>query len=419
MLNEPVYTVSEINRRAKEALEQHFGSFWIEGEISNLKIAPSGHAYFTLKDNQAEISAVRFRPRTRGFGATSALADGDQVLAFGRLSIYEPRGRYQFIASMIQPAGQGLLQLAFEKLKAKLESEGLFDPEHKQPLPSVPRRVALITSATGAAIRDIVSVVERRFPLIELLLFPSSVQGEAAAQELIDAVQRAIRYHTEIDPLDALIIGRGGGSAEDLAVFNNEALARALYACSIPVISAVGHEIDFTISDFVADVRAPTPSAAAELIAPDQAELSAWILQCSRRIGRAATAAFRHRWQSLKHAVRPSVLRLPGDRVQLLAQRLDLTTASLAHRIGGAFHLRSRRLERFSEIVRLSDPSLPLRRGYSMTYIEGEVTPLTEVSRVPVEARIRTVLSTGEILSTVKEVTRPIGPNHGSSVEKA
>jgi len=419
MLNEPVYTVSEINRRAKEALEQQFGSFWIEGEISNLKIAPSGHAYFTLKDNQAEISAVRFRPRTRGFGATSALADGDQVLAFGRLSIYEPRGRYQFIASMIQPAGQGLLQLAFEKLKAKLESEGLFDPEHKQPLPSVPRRVALITSATGAAIRDIVSVVERRFPLIELLLFPSSVQGEAAAQELIDAVQRAIRYHTEIDPLDALIIGRGGGSAEDLAVFNNEALARALYACSIPVISAVGHEIDFTISDFVADVRAPTPSAAAELIAPDQAELSAWILQCSRRIGRAATAAFRHRWQSLKHAVRPSVLRLPGDRVQLLAQRLDLTTASLAHRIGGAFHLRSRRLERFSEIVRLSDPSLPLRRGYSMTYIEGEATPLTEVSRVPVEARIRTVLSTGEILSTVEEVTRPIGPNHGSSVEKA
>ena len=295
----------------------------------------------------------------------------------------------------------------------------MFDSEHKQPLPSVPRRVALITSATGAAIRDIVSVVERRFPLIELLLFPSSVQGEAAAQELIDALHRAIRYHTESDPLDALIIGRGGGSAEDLAVFNNEALARALHACPVPVISAVGHEVDFTISDFVADVRAPTPSAAAELIAPDQAELLAWILQCSRRIGRAATAAFRSRWQSLNHAVRPSVLRLPGDRVQLLAQKLDLTTASLAHRVGAAFHLRSRRLERLSEIVRLSDPSLPLRRGYSMTYIEGEATPLTDASRVALETRIRTVLSAGEILSTVEEVTRPIGPNHGSGVEEA
>lgn len=417
MHNEPVYTVSEINRNAKDLLEQQFGSFWIEGEISNLKLAPSGHAYFTLKDEFAEISAVRFRPRTSGLSAVPAPADGDHVIAFGRLSIYEPRGRYQFIASMIQAAGQGLLQLAFERLKAKLQTEGLFDPEHKQAPPAVPRRVAMITSATGAAIRDIVSVVERRFPLIELLLFPSSVQGEAAAQELIDAVRRVVRYHAEVGPVDALIIGRGGGSAEDLAAFNDELLARALFACPIPVIAAVGHEVDFTIADFVADVRAPTPSAAAELIAPDRSELLSRILLGSGRIGRAATAKLLRRQERLAHAVRPSVVRIPGDRVQRLMQQLDLSTASLAHRIDGAFGARLRRLERWSEVVRLSDPSLPLQRGYSMTYIEGEAAPLRDPSRVSAGARLRTRLADGEVLSTVEEVTKTSGHPGGSSVE--
>ena len=418
MLNEPVYTVSEINRKAKEFLEQQFGAFWIEGEISNLKLATSGHAYFTLKDEHAEISAVRFRPRTQGLSAMVAPADGDHVIAFGRLSIYEPRGRYQFIASMIQPAGQGLLQLAFEQLKSKLQSEGLFDPDHKQPLPRIPRRVALITSATGAAIRDIVSIVERRFPLMEMLLFPSSVQGASAAQELVNAVRLAMRYHTETESLDALIIGRGGGSAEDLAVFNDEQLARMLFACPIPVIAAVGHEVDFTIADFVADVRAPTPSAAAELIAPDGAELLARVVLGSGRIGRAATAAFLRRQDRLGHAIRPSVLRMPGDRVQRLMQQLDLLTASLTHRIGGSFSLRSRRLERLSEIVRLSDPSLPLQRGYSMTYIDGEAAPLRDTSRISVDTRLRTRLAGGEILSIVEEVRETVGNERGSSAEQ-
>jgi len=419
MLNEPVYTVSEINRKAKEFLEQQFAVFWIEGEISNLKIAASGHAYFTLKDEHAEISAVRFRPRTQGLSATSALADGDHVIAFGRLSIYEPRGRYQFIASMIQPAGQGALQLAFERLKAKLEAEGLFDPSHKKPPPAVPQRAAIITSATGAAIRDIVSVVERRFPSIEMLLFPSSVQGEAAAQELVDAVRLVEQYHATHAPFDALIIGRGGGSAEDLAVFNDEQLARVLFDCPIPVISAVGHEVDFTIADFVADVRAPTPSAAAELIAPDRDELMARVLLWSGRIGRGAITAFLRRQEHLGHAVRHSVLRLPGDRVQRMMQQLDLSTATLSHRIGSALNLRVRHLERLSEVVRLSDPSLPLQRGYSMTYMEGEQTPLRDVSRVPIGMRLRTRLASGEILSTAEEVTQTVEHPRGSGVEEA
>ncbi|MBN1859489.1 exodeoxyribonuclease VII large subunit [Candidatus Bipolaricaulota bacterium] len=418
MLNEPIYTVSEINRKAKDLLEQQLGGFWIEGEISNLKLAPSGHAYFTLKDEYAEISAVRFRPRTGGLSAMAAPADGDHVVAFGRLSIYEPRGRYQFIASMIQAAGQGLLQLAFERLKSKLESEGLFDAKHKQPLPPIPRRVAVITSSSGAAIRDIASVVERRFPLIELLLFPSSVQGESAAQELIEAIRRVTRYHAESEPFDALIIGRGGGSAEDLAVFNDEGLARALFACPIPVIAAVGHEVDFTITDFVADVRAPTPSAAAELIAPDGAEMLSRILHCSGRIGRATTSAFRSRQGDLTHAVRRSVLRLPGDRVRRLSQQLDLSIASLSYRVGGALSLRSRRLERVSEIIRFSDPWLPLLRGYSMTYAEGEATPLRDISGVSSGARLRTRLANGEILSIVEEVNKAVERKRRSGAEE-
>ncbi|MDZ7770078.1 MAG: exodeoxyribonuclease VII large subunit [Woeseiaceae bacterium] len=258
-------TVSELNRQARQLLERGFATVQVEGELSNLARPASGHLYFTLKDSSAQIRCAYFRQRQRG--PTIRLADGDQVLATGRVSIYEARGDYQLIVEQLEPAGEGELRRRFEALKKKLAAEGLFDEAIKQPLPALPRCIGVITSPAGAAIRDILSILKRRFPAIPVIIYPSAVQGAAAVPELLAALDSAVRR----DECDVLIIGRGGGSLEDLWAFNDEGLARALHACPIPVVSAVGHEVDFTIADFVADLRAPTPSGAAEQVVPDQA----------------------------------------------------------------------------------------------------------------------------------------------------
>ena len=264
-----IFSVSELNQYAREILENSFPMIWLEAEVSNLVQPSSGHIYLTLKDKNAQVRGAMFKGRNQRL--TFKPKNGDQVLVKGRLSLYAPRGDYQLIIDAMQEAGLGALQRAFEVLKRKLAAEGLFADELKKPLPAHPNAIGVVTSPTGAAIQDIISVLKRRFPLTPIIIYPCAVQGEEAPAQLVSAIQTANRRRE----CEVLIVGRGGGSLEDLWAFNNESLARAIRASNIPIVSAVGHQIDFAIADFVADVRAPTPSAAAELLSQDQAELRA------------------------------------------------------------------------------------------------------------------------------------------------
>jgi len=274
-----VISVSELNSQIKNLLEGQIGQIWLKGEISNFKAHSSGHLYFSLKDQNSQIRAVMFR--TQAMRLKFRAQDGQEVLCRGSISVYVPRGDYQIYVEHMEPLGAGALQRAFEELKRKLAAEGLFDPTKKRPLPKRPRKIAVVTSPTGAAIRDILSILSRRAPSIPVIVVPALVQGAAAGPDLI----RAFHQAQKIPAVDTIIIGRGGGSIEDMWCFNDESLARAIAASPIPVISAVGHEIDFTIADFVADVRAPTPSAAAELVAtPDREYLEKFILSEERLV---------------------------------------------------------------------------------------------------------------------------------------
>ena len=269
---ETVLTVSALTRSIRSLLEAEIGTVWVEGEISNLRVQSSGHQYFTLKDESAQLSCVLFRGNAAKLSAP--LRDGNQVQVYGEITVYEARGNYQMIVRTVQPKGLGSLQQRFEALKQKLANEGLFDNEWKKPIPRFPHCVALVTSPTGAAIRDMLNILTRRAPWLRVMVFPVRVQGQGAEVEIAQAIAMLNRAEEIGLPVpDTIVVGRGGGSLEDLWNFNEEVVARAIFASEIPIISAVGHEIDFTISDFVADLRAPTPSAAAELLAPDVVEL--------------------------------------------------------------------------------------------------------------------------------------------------
>lgn len=293
MPTEAAISVSQLNRKARTLLEQGIARLWVEGEISNMSRPASGHIYFSLKDESAQVSVAWFRQRQRG--PAIGFKNGDKVLAYGRVSIYEARGNYQLIVEQMEPAGEGVLKQRFEALKKKLLAEGLFDEDRKQPLPALPTRIGVITSPSGAAIRDVVSVLKRRFPAAPVVIYPAAVQGDAAPGELIAALTMAV----ERAECDVLIIGRGGGSLEDLWAFNDEELARAIADCPIPVVSAVGHEVDFTICDFVADVRAPTPSGAAEIVVPSQHDWLHRINTLALRIARIGERAIEDRAQEL------------------------------------------------------------------------------------------------------------------------
>jgi len=262
-----ILTVSELTQEIKDILELKFSDIWIEGEISNLRIPPSGHIYFTLKDDFSQIRTVLFKMQARNLRFLPE--DGLHVICRGRVSLYEKRGEYQLILEEMEPKGIGALQLAFLQLKETLDKEGLFDPAHKKPIPMVPQSIGIITSPTGAVIRDMLHILERRFDNVHILLYPVRVQGEGASLEISEGIE----YFNEGKNVDVIIIGRGGGSLEDLWAFNEETVARAIYHSKIPIISAVGHETDYTISDFVADLRAPTPSAAAEMVVRDKREM--------------------------------------------------------------------------------------------------------------------------------------------------
>lgn len=262
-----VFSVTELNLYIKNELEKIFSTVWLEGEVSNLRIPQSGHCYLTLKDEGAQIKAIIFKSALRGLKFTPK--EGQHLLCRGRITVYEPRGEYQMVLETVEPKGVGALQLAYEQLKERLRLKGFFDPAHKRPIPSFPEKIGIITSPTGAAIRDILQIIQRRHPAVDILIYPVPVQGDDAAP----AIARAIAELNEIGGIDVLIIGRGGGSLEDLWAFNEESVAEAIFNSEIPVISAVGHETDVTISDFVADLRAPTPSAAAELVVKNHIEL--------------------------------------------------------------------------------------------------------------------------------------------------
>lgn len=309
-----VLSVSQLNARARQLLEDVFPRIWVEGELSNLSRPSSGHMYFTLKDDRAQIRCALFRQNAAR--VRLAMRDGQQIRARGRVSLYEGRGDYQLIVDSVEAAGDGALRQAFDALKAKLQAEGLFDSEHKRPLPAHPTRIGVITSPSGAAVRDIISVFGRRAPFIELVIVPAAVQGREAAPQLVKALERADRAG-----FDAIILSRGGGSLEDLWPFNEESVARALAACQTPTISAVGHETDFSISDFVADVRAPTPSAAAELLSPDRLALLRQVEQLQRRLQQRLNERLSRAHLQLDGLRRR--LRHPGERLAQQAQRLD------------------------------------------------------------------------------------------------
>ncbi|MGH8139990.1 MAG: exodeoxyribonuclease VII large subunit [Steroidobacteraceae bacterium] len=344
-----VYTVSRLNREVRALLERGMGVVWVEGELSNLSVPSSGHWYFSLKDRDAQLRCAMFRQRNSGVGFIPKA--GQQVLARGRVSVYEPRGDYQFIADHLEEAGVGALKREFERLKAKLAAEGLFAPERKRSLPRFPRRIGVITSPTGAAIRDVLHILARRFPPAAVLIYPTPVQGEAAIAPIVAALELA----SARAECDVLIVARGGGSLEDLWCFNDERVARAIRSSTIPIVSGIGHEIDFTIADFVADARAPTPSGAAELVVPDR---NACLEALARTIER-LSACMRREVRAIASRFDGASLRLklthPGVRLAQQEQRLDDLEQRLTGAMRSALHSdRTRISEMFTRLVHQS-----------------------------------------------------------------
>ena len=358
---EHVFKVSELTREVKTLLEAKYPGIWLEGEVSNYRAAASGHRYFTLKDEFAQISAVMFKSARapRGF----RFADGMKVVVQGNISVYEPRGAYQIIVKRIEERGVGALQLAFERLKRKLHEEGLFDEAHKVAVPMLPDRIGVVTSPTGAAIRDVLNVLERRFAEVHVIVSPVPVQGEAAASEIATAIDEL----NALQLVDVIIVTRGGGSLEDLWPFNEERVARAIYRSAIPVISAVGHEIDWTIADFVADLRVPTPSAAAELVVGRKAELLERVGKNREKLYTWATALVGELGRRLDVARKSYVFREPAGVVRQYQQRVDDAAGRMAR---GARHRMERlgdRVGEFAARLRALDPLGVLARGYSLT----------------------------------------------------
>lgn len=357
-----VYSVSQLNREIRTMLEGQYASVWIEGEISNYKKHSSGHVYLSLKDDKAQINAVFFSryQETLKF----ELKDGLKVLAFGRVSLYEPRGQYQITLTRVEPQGIGALQLAFQQLKERLAAEGLFDAARKKALPPYPETIGIVTSPTGAAIRDILNVLSRRFHGAAIQIYPVRVQGETASTEIAGAVNAM----NQLGEADVLIVGRGGGSLEDLWAFNEEKVARAIAASEIPVISAVGHETDWTIADLVADLRAPTPSAAAELVVRDREELLQRIRDFQSRMEQAMRYGIETRRNQLEVLVSSYALKQPQALVQQVSQRVDELIRQL--QLGFKRQLTDRRFRLGGLAGRLEalSPLATLSRGYSLTF---------------------------------------------------
>ena len=440
-----IYSVSRLNQTARKLLEQGLPRIWLEGELSNIARPSSGHLYFTLKDDKAQIRGAMFRSRNQLL--RFKLEEGMQVLVRAKISLYEPRGDYQLIAENMEEAGDGVLQRAYEALKLKLEKEGLFETGNKQPLPPLPNRIGVITSPSGAAIRDVVSVLQRRFPAIPILIYPVPVQGKDAGRDIAAMIKTASRRNE----CDVLILTRGGGSLEDLWAFNEEIVARAIFDCSIPLVSAVGHEVDFTIADFVSDRRAPTPSVAAELVSPDQDEWLAQISALQTRIGRHIQQDFIDRRQRLDWLNKRLQLRHPGQYLRQQVQRLDefeqrirlsiqsnfsnlqsslheklarLRQATPGHRISryglqqrglvqrmntsmSTFLLgRKRQLASACRTLDAVSPLATLERGYAIVTLPASKKIIRKTSDIKVGEQIETRLTDGHLLCTVDKTLK-------------
>ena len=452
-----VFSVSELTRSIRSLLEDAIGQAWVEGEISNLRRQTSGHQYFTLKDDRSQLPCVLFR-NSAGNRLGTQLTDGMQVQLLGDLTVYEARGQYQMVVQLVQPRGQGALQARFEALKRQLQAEGLFDAERKRPLPKFPLTIGLVTSPSAAALQDMLNILGRRAPWIRVLVNPVRVQGQGAAAEIVRAVTEFNEWSLDFASsgdatkrVDLIVLARGGGSIEDLWEFNEEIVARAVAASALPVVSAVGHEIDFTIVDFVADLRAPTPSAAAELIAPDTAELQRQLLATLQHISRKLTDRVTRAREQVDTLRRGELTREPLRRLQQERQHLDsleetlqrAATNALLHfrmrleekhcclrltgprhavevhrqaikclsdKFGVSFHRQAEklraRMEQAGSLLRVLGPTATLNRGYSITTDAAGKVIRCKVGLIP-EQTIITHLSDGTVRSTIRDVRDP------------
>ena len=443
-----IITVSQLNRRARQLLETHLPLLWVEGELSNVSVPSSGHWYFTLKDNEAQVRCAMFR--NRNMTVRFKPEQGQYVLIRARVSLYEGRGDYQIIAEHMEEAGAGALQRAFDELKIKLASEGLFDEHHKKPLPTLPKHIAVITSPTGAAIHDVLNVLARRFPSIPVSIIPIAVQGKESAQQIVNAIALANRAQLFGEKLfDVIILTRGGGSLEDLWSFNEEIVARAIYASDLPIVSAVGHEVDFSIADFVADMRAPTPSAAAELITPDSDEWLDRFIGLEILLEESIARKLQHLQQKL-HWLR-SRLRHPKQKLEQQAQRLDsleLRLKNATQKILTAYRNRldnliirqkplhpelrlqqlklrlqqaeqnlhkaqqftlAQKQQKFTAAVRMLNTLSPLKtldRGYAILTRVGSQIPVIISSQINVGDELNARVAEGEFVCKVETITR-------------
>ncbi len=371
-----VWQVSEITESIQNVLEANFSAQWVEGEISNFSRPASGHCYFTLKDEDAQLRCVLWRWYADELFFTPK--DGMQVRAHGDISVYPPRGQYQLQVRTMRPVGEGELNKAFEELKKKLKAEGLFNEDHKRPIPEFPRRIGIVTSGTGAAIQDMLSTLERRYPLVDVQLLPVKVQGAEAAPEIVRAVE-TFNARME-DRADVLIVGRGGGSIEDLWAFNEESVARAVFASEIPIISAVGHETDFSITDFVADQRAATPSMAGELAVPDRRDLQHAIRGTYDRLSERIHQVIRSRKHEIELLTSSHRFRWPVDRLRNMIQQCDELSSRLARTMTRYLERKRSKVELLENALESRDPYHPLERGYA--WVEKDETPVTSVQQL-------------------------------------
>ncbi len=403
-VEQKIFTVTELTRQIKFLLEENFSSLWLEGEISNLRVPSSGHMYFTLKDSNSQITAVLFKGNSRDL--KFKLKDGMAVRVQGQITVYERSGQYQIVVRKMEPKGIGALQLAFMQLKEKLEKEGLFDPARKKPIPLLPEKIGIVTSPTGAAIRDMLNVIERRFSNLHILLYPVRVQGEGAALEIAQAVHN----FNKMKNVDVIIVGRGGGSLEDLWAFNEEPVARALFASKIPIISAVGHEIDWTISDFVADLRVPTPSAAAELVVKQKSEFLNKIELSQERLKGTLTTQLERLTHRVRRAVESYVFREPLNRVTQFIQRVDELEHRLKKDLKHSVEIQNSSLLGIISKLEVLNPLSILKRGYSITTNLANKGILNRATDVKEGDLLQTQLLYGTILSKVEKIE---GVDHG------
>jgi len=382
-----VYTVTQVTTYLKDSLDRDafLADLWVSGEVSNLSRSSTGNVYFTLKDGQSQMRCVMFRPGRGG----DLITDGGAVIVHGRISLYPVRGEVQIYVDLVQPEGTGVLYLELERLKARLEEEGLFDPSRKRPLPPFPKKVGVVTSPTGAVLHDICTIIERRYPLAEVVLSPTPVQGEQAAPEIV----AALRALNDLGDIDVIIVARGGGSLEELWPFNEEEVARAIYGSRVPVISGVGHETDTTIADLVADRRAPTPSAAAEIAVPDATRLQGQVVTFQRDAANIIKYLVYQRQQELGAWVQRLMSR--GPQVDAWQQRVDELTQALARGLAASLALVRERFLGLEQRLSTLSPQAVLGRGYALVQRTDDATPVTSVTQVQPDDAVKVTVHDG------------------------